>query len=435
MQTKSAYSGYLAIFFLYGLLCFQTITYFLHINWQRQFSIALYVIATTWLAALLFKQESRWWKINVLDQFVLIFWLTVLGSIFFKQEAINRSIEYLTYIPFMAILPYLCGRLLDRDQLIRFKKLVIFFGFLFILLAVIDRLFFGKVVNHNLRWPFFGYDHGRLMVGSLWALCLLALGNSFKTDQGGEKYKASLIYYLHMAGGMWLIAILIWTTARGWLIASIFSFLLMSILNKNQSRWVTTKVIILTGMTVIFFYWLIPQIEPHSNPSNISYVTKDDSHSLKNASLETSSADFKVGHRLNVCPNMLSLDSASVRKMFYKESIDLFLAHPVFGIGATNYGTYSCWQDVKSHPHSTVLQAFVELGIFGGVLLLTIVVIGFFRLSKYAFTKQNGSYFGIYIFALASLAIFFLADQVYGNYFMATGSWLFLGVAARFDFD
>lgn len=64
-------------------------------------------------------------------------------------------------------------------------------------------------------------------------------------------------------------------------------------------------------------------------------------------------------------PIVYGVSSVAIRRVLYGEAVDLALAHPLTGIGASKCGFYSCggW---GAYPHSTFLQAFAELGVVGG---------------------------------------------------------------------
>lgn len=422
-------SGGLAVFLLYGLLSFQTFVYFTGGTWTRVFSVFLYATATIWLSVLIYKQGMQWWRPSILDRIVLIFWITCLGSIVFRLVPVKGSFEYLTYIPCMVYLPYLCGRLLDKKQLLVFIKVIIYLGLLMLILALIDRIYFAKPVSEKLRWPFLGYDHGRLMLGSLWTLTFLALVFSthslLKINKQQSKVKIFLGYFFYVL----ILAALVWSTARGWLLASVIGFILITLLLSNLSSWSRIYIFGSIIFFLSFFLFLSPLIEPHANPSNITYE----------ATVEVQTnhvGGVAASKRVSLppgCSSLLQMDSISARKLLYQEAVQIFLNHSIFGVGTANFGAYSCWRDAKSYPHSTILQSFAELGLVGGCLFLAVLLLGMFKLLQQVVKKKNRFDTEPYLFSLSCLIVFFVADQVYGNYLMATGTWLFLGVAAGAD--
>lgn len=101
----------------------------------------------------------------------------------------------------------------------------------------------------------------------------------------------------------------------------------------------------------------------------------------------------------------------------------MFAHSPIIGVGAARFGDRSC-TGASGFPHSTVLQAFSELGLVGGGTLLALLL-----QAGTAFARQNRRD-AIGPFALALFVAFLVADQIYGNLFMASGTYLLLGLAA-----
>ena len=113
----------------------------------------------------------------------------------------------------------------------------------------------------------------------------------------------------------------------------------------------------------------------------------------------------------------------------------MFITTPLIGVGAAKFGHYSCWTAANSYPHSTLLQVFAELGLLGGGLFVTVLILALFTLWPDAAHAKSKAYAKISASAFALLCVFIFADQFYGNYFMATGTWLMLGIAARVSKD
>ena len=108
----------------------------------------------------------------------------------------------------------------------------------------------------------------------------------------------------------------------------------------------------------------------------------------------------------------------------------MFLWQPLVGVGATKFGEYSCWSKVGSYPHSTVLQVLAELGLLGGGLFVMCYIFAFLAQFRLAILNQDGHAVHALVAVFALLILFLAADQIYGNYFMATGTWLMLGVSS-----
>jgi O-antigen ligase len=113
----------------------------------------------------------------------------------------------------------------------------------------------------------------------------------------------------------------------------------------------------------------------------------------------------------------------------YREAAAMFLENPVMGVGADRFGELSCigpgW-----FPHSTILQAFAELGALGGGLLVGLLAFAAVTQVRPLLSVRSVADWPINAFVLALFATFLVADQIYGNYFMAVGVSLMLGVTA-----
>ena len=102
---------------------------------------------------------------------------------------------------------------------------------------------------------------------------------------------------------------------------------------------------------------------------------------------------------------------------------------PLWGVGAASFGRYSCAGEM-GFPHSTILQSFAELGIVGGILYCGLLIVAFFSLIRRVFTSATKPADAAVQLSLSLFVMYLLADQFYGNYFMAAGSYFLIGVAA-----
>ena len=82
------------------------------------------------------------------------------------------------------------------------------------------------------------------------------------------------------------------------------------------------------------------------------------------------------------------------------------------------------------YPHSTILQSFAELGIVGGLLYCGLLIIALFDFFRRAFNGTAKTASAAAQLSLSLFVMFLLTDQLYGNYFMAIGSYFMIGVAA-----
>lgn len=129
-------------------------------------------------------------------------------------------------------------------------------------------------------------------------------------------------------------------------------------------------------------------------------------------------------------PLVAGYNSVAIRRILYQEAIELFVHHPSDGVGATNFGKYSCAGE-GAYPHSTVLQAFAELGVAGGGLFLSLIAISLSQLWRIQSSSPVVANEATLLLAL--LVFFTISDQIYGSYFMAATSFFLFGVTASFS--
>lgn len=121
------------------------------------------------------------------------------------------------------------------------------------------------------------------------------------------------------------------------------------------------------------------------------------------------------------------VNSVAMRWVMYREALSLFKKNLLFGVGATQFGEYSCvgsgW-----YPHSTILQSFSELGMLGGVMLIFTYILAAYTLLVVLKKSPKSKYNYLTVFILSLFILYLVAEQVYGNYLMSTGTWFLLGV-------
>lgn len=128
-------------------------------------------------------------------------------------------------------------------------------------------------------------------------------------------------------------------------------------------------------------------------------------------------------------PIEINADSVAIRWVLYQEAMAQFMQAPLMGNGAGLFGERSCL-GTGGFPHSTVLQAFSELGLVGGMALVTLLATAVTALFRLLAREKNLAGNTHLFLTLAFLAMYLIADQIYGNYFMASGTYFALGVIA-----
>ncbi len=420
---------YLALVLLFGLLCLQALFYFIGIAWQRRFTVLLYCVASAWLTFLIARQSHQWWVLSRLDLVTLFFWFYVIVSIFCRLEITDENSKYLLYAPFMAVLPYICGRLIRICLLHRLMQAIVALGLTVTILLIIDRSYLAPNNTNLLRWPVFGYDHGRLLVGALLAVALPSACFFGLTAARHGVHTWRIGYLVPPACAILLTVALVSILARGWLIAGLFGSIVVVVLTRTPAGFRRLFWIPLIAATALISHIIFLKYDPHyENFAYAKYAETGFKYDFSPANGEKT-----AGTRVlpgDSCRALRGGDSISVRELLYLESVAMFRENPLFGVGAAKFGHFSCWASAGSYPHSTLLHILSELGLIGGCLFFAALVLASVALLRHSSQTTDVRHAQTSIGGFALFCVFFLADQFYGNYFMATGSWLMLGLAA-----
>ena len=110
----------------------------------------------------------------------------------------------------------------------------------------------------------------------------------------------------------------------------------------------------------------------------------------------------------------------------------MFVARPVVGVGANQFGFYSCagpgW-----YPHSTILQVLAELGVIGGALYFWMIWEVLRRSLARIRRPQDSSnrLDANWIFAFFVLQL--ITSQFFGSYLLSAAFYFAIGLAASFS--
>jgi O-antigen ligase len=420
---------YLAMVLLFGLLCVQALLYFIGIAWERRFTVFLYCVASAWLAVLIARQARQWWVPNRLDLVVLFFWFYAAVSILYRLKLADDTVMYLLYAPFMAVLPYFCGRLIRICFLQKLMYAIVALGLTLTILLIIDRFYLASNSTILVRRPIFGYDHGRLLIGALLAVALPSTCFFGLTAARHCEHTRSISYLVPSACATVLTVTLVSTLARGWLVAGLFGTLVVVVLTKPAPAFRRFFWISLVAGAVIISHVIFLKFDPHYNHfAYAKYAETDFRYELPQTSREINTGGPILPG--DSCRALRGGDSISVRQLLYVEAVAMFKENPLFGVGAAKFGHFSCWASAGSYPHSTLLHVLAELGLLGGCLFLAALALASGALLRYPSQTKDVAHAQASVAAFALICLFFLADQFYGNYFMTTGSWLMLGLAA-----
>lgn len=115
-------------------------------------------------------------------------------------------------------------------------------------------------------------------------------------------------------------------------------------------------------------------------------------------------------------------NSVAIRKTLLRHAVQALPSAGLFGHGISSSVEISC---LKTHPHNTVLQAILELGWVGGVLLVLLVGVALRQLWPIASKSPEAA------FVLCCLSYAAMIDMAHGQLLSEGLLFFFTGYAAR----
>jgi O-antigen ligase len=396
-----------AVLLLYGLLFMLVLTGYAEILWSQAITAFVYILAAVWMVAIAFFRPAQKIKLISID-FLFIGFLLLIAISFAVQGFSSPGIDkYAKYVPFLMILPYVCGRMmLPRD--------VSLLTLLLTALSVLTLFFMvaygaGNSEMAHYRPTIFGGDEITARAAHLLAFSALPVSAVIVSRMGAPI--GAVMHRPFLLSLALLLALILFVQVYLGLRGILLSLLLALVLLSAKAAWLSWrgKLAFLSCVTIVIGVGFA--ILPSANSSYYVIV-----ENLAN-----------VGSSTNVerCAALIQgVDSVAIREVLYGEAIQQFLKHPWLGVGAAGFGKYSCWADV-GHPHSTILQAFAELGLFGGLLLLATMAVPLYRFSRLRWPAEP-TMIAIPLFLFFSAA----NTQINGSYFLSARFWFALGMSA-----
>ena len=170
----SVYSpAYPAAWLLFGMIFALAVAHFMAIPWPQLATVSVYAVPLAWVSVLAWRERRHIRSATALDVLFVGFVLLVSASLVFQGEGLGEARKYPRYLPFMVVIPYLCGRLMRVSDIALFMRVILIAGMTMLPLLLMDR--FMSPGREGGRWPFFGQDHGALLAGALLAVTLIAL--------------------------------------------------------------------------------------------------------------------------------------------------------------------------------------------------------------------------------------------------------------------
>lgn len=405
-----------AMLLLFGMVFGFAAFHIAGVTWVPLATHAFYGALLVWGILLLLLHWRRLLPWVLADVLFLAFLILLSMSL----VSMNSDVRfYAKLLPFLVLLPYLLGRLSGEADAGLFLRLLPWLGVLLLLLCAIDYWWVPDALPVHSRIRFFGMDHSPLLIAQLIAAALLALTLTLLQPAApdGVFRRPALPWILFAAMAMALVLI----AARGVLVAVAVALLVT--VAAMPAAWLRKlRLLACFALAVLVAYVLLPSAQAKFYKR---LVVENAGVVVDNAiapSVGSSPANPACK------PFQSGMNSVVMRLILYREALDLSLRHPLLGVGAGNFGDHSC-AGPKSYPHSTVLQAFAELGVAGGGLLLALLASALVAAARALFGSRIAATEAVLWLGL--LALFGVTDQIYGSYFMAAGSFFMFGVCAR----
>ena len=420
-----------AAFLLYAIIFGFALWSYLGWQWQRVDTAVLYGVVAVWAGGVVvYRWQNIGVSLNRLDVLFGVFLLWVLGSV--ATHWWEGTIQYLEYLPFFVILPYLLGRMMSAHDIDLFKNLLI--GLACTLLLLLPFEYWknsqpGYLYENSPAPILFGQGHGTMLAGLLFSAALLVLISNLLTpivsstpDQGTIKRHRVLGYLMLLA----LVPAMVWIASRGPAVSAMLGLVALFFFTSLIGWKKKISILFFLGLSALLAFSISFQNKHHKEYYQLLLTRPDAALS----SVPKQIPKLEYGKPIlgeSICKDIPN--SISDRWIHYRTAWEIFLAKPWTGVGANAYGFYSCtgpgW-----FPHSTILQVLAELGVLGGLLYFSLIGMVFWTIisrSKSGLTvhaKANMSWL------LAFVVFQLTVSQFNSTYFMSAGLYFVIGLGA-----
>lgn len=355
-------------------------------------------------------------KPHLLDIFFVGFVVFIVGSLIIEGARDRR--QGLVYVISAMLVPYVFARLMTQSDIKVFVRATVSLALILIPICIYGISKLGYYDASIERLVLFGWLFGPGTFGLAIGI-LIPLSVVFILSEAAQQKK--LLAWLIIPITMWTVVTL---GARSIFVSGLstsFLILMFARVVGLRRRLALGGFLILCAIISLnylhvsranFYGQLVTSTAPTTTPAPASAP----------APAASTTADCKIQG-----------NSIAIRYILYREAIDLLVANPISGVGAGNFGFYSCFTNEHqpfASPHSTVLHVLSELGLMGGLLFFGIVLIVSIGLIKQiwrdGFEGEN-----LTAWMLTALWIYyFIVDQFSHSYFTVVHFFLLAGVIA-----
>jgi len=403
---------------LYGILFCLAGTHFKGGMWSPLATKLFFGVFFVWVGMLAWKNRHLLQNPGLTDKMYGLFILGILLSLLAHGEADFVAVKYLQFVPFLAVLPYIAGRIMTPVDIKLLMHVFVWVGPLALLLAAIDYSQSREAMTTGPRWIFFDTDHSPLLLSFMLSASLIAASFMLFSKPRVVWRQAALLVVQVIC-----VAALVFVAARGVLLGAVLGVAFMMFAMRGAS--IARRAAFLGYLSVVlaFSFSVLP------NPQSEHYaklMTGSGIVNMTSVGVNYPASDaFPILGEAACKPFAEGQNSVAMRWVLYKEAVSVFMSAPWVGVGPASFGRHSC-VGVMGYPHSTVLQSFAELGVVGGLLFVGLMACAIAS----NFRSVGGLKQWMMPFMLGMLVQFLATDQLYGNYFMAAGTYFWVGVSA-----
>lgn len=408
------------VLFMNGSVFYFGITYYTGFIPNSFRTGGFYFVTFLW-ASILYLRNGNYahLRITLYDSIFLIFNIIVFVSLIWNKESTSFSL-LIKFIVFV-ILSYILGRLCRQKEILPLVGTIFVTGFIGISCAIVDSILHPNIVFAWVRPFFFELGHTTHLVSLLIGQMIIILAiYSFCIKHLQINFQCCLTYISILI----LNAVLTFLMCRGIIISTLCVGLLI-VVNPYSTSW-KKRVMLLFSLlaSLAIAFPLLPRGQSHLlNDLNVlpDQVICDENLSIlaKNQS--------NTPLRQIASSDQYKNNSAAVRIILLRQACNLYLQHPVIGVGAGNFGVYFGKKGV--HPHNTTLQVLAEFGSFGMLFILFYILI-FIRFGMMVWKSRKSGKNALIISLVSALWIMhLLIIHISGDYYNNIAFVLFSGLA------
>lgn len=370
--------------------------------------INIILLDISFLILLILKKDWDWMNNPIIKLIFLLFFYLIFNSFISLDYTVGilRNIGFIRFIILFLAFNYFFYKYEN------FHKFLIFW--IFVIFVVCCDIYFESLMGRNIL-GFQGYGdrvvsffkNEPIIGGYMNAFYFLCLGFLFLNYENYPlKYRSLIIVF-----SIFLCLSILLTGERSNTIKSFIGIIIFYFLNKNFSF--KEKFLSIFVILIIAF-----GIYQNSDYLKRRYSAKTILGTVIGDRDEVTKIAFKEKVKIFTQDN--------VYFKIYLSGIEVFKNYPYFGVGNKNYRVEACNEIASfgsnyryycvTHPHQVYIEFLSEHGIFGTIILLSILFYLIFRLLKVIILSKNSLQQGCFAYLLVVFLPFLPGGAFFGDY-------------------